>query len=146
MVQSTGHAAKVLQEVPAKGSPLFPAQNSISKAYWALGRIRPLSHAAVLSVSGRKQRSRDPWGRAILLGSFFFQIIPIKVLSSTLPSFGASFPSSSVPPWSTCLFLFIKGAWICQEWTYPMEAAEHTLRDSCVKQDALTHAERATGF
>lgn len=48
---------KYMQEVPAKGSPLFPAQNSISKAYWALGHIRPLSHAAVLSVSGGKQRS-----------------------------------------------------------------------------------------
>lgn len=88
--------ADVLQEVSAGGSPPFPAQNPISKAHWAPG-VEPVSHTDVPSVSGKKQRSQVLRGRAISLGCFFFQIISIKVLSSTLPSFGTDFPASSIP-------------------------------------------------
>lgn len=88
--------ADVLQEVPAGGSPPFPAQNTISKAHWAPG-VEPVSHTAVPSVSGEKLRSQVPRGRAILLGFFFFKIISIKALSSTIPSFGTNFPASSSP-------------------------------------------------
>lgn len=123
VVQSTSTVADVLQEVPAGGSPPFPTQNPISKAHWAPG-IRLKSHTAVLAVSGEKQRSRVPWGGAILLGFFFFQIISMKALSSTLPSFGTDFPANSIPSHSVCHSRTIKRTQIHWEWTFPMQTAE----------------------
>lgn len=57
--RGAGPVVYILQEVLVGGSPPFPAQNSISEAYWEPG-IRPTSHTAILSMSGEKQRSRVP--------------------------------------------------------------------------------------
>lgn len=148
VVRSTGPLADVLREVPAGGCPPFPAQNAFFKAHWAPG-IRPTSHTAVLSVSRQKQSSQDPRGRAISL-RFLLQIVSIKVLSSTLPSFGTDFPVSSIPlhpaPERLPFPAPLREPGSAGNGHFPCKRLNSTLGDCYVKRGALSHAERATGF